>query len=506
MMFKGWEHKLKRLRHIGPTLRLAGWLIRLYIGAIVSARLDFDYVHTCLKTECDYKEIPLSNESLRSMLYIDKPFSENEVFNSKIGRKFQAIKERGYTITASDTLTDVIFRGMITILDIKHTNELPAHLQTTENVLALTWVFPCMGIENKYYVELDAVKAFVYFDLRPEQPIDATSVSAEIVDYILNNTKQAGQWLDIDSVSEEKKVELLRTSAHYDSSNPRHTLTIKAGMLKYPMDYVWRMSHMLPAPILEIVDLCNKHAIQFKLGRSTEESTGIRCLLEHGLNPELVSKEELSILKLNNFPVDHVNLEAMTSAKDAKQWGHHIKRMAKSFSADDWLDLEQFIAQKPQIGHLVRPENQTASMVISRFSQKKVDDYYFNLDFAGCREALPFLVREKPSLLPKIIEKNLEEESLKKAFLVEIQKMEELPTFVAELSISELLHQASAKSCLYSRTKLQRMDIAEALACATTRQHFEFINRYLAPATDERHVELYPTSMHDDLLMSDLGL
>lgn len=510
MFNKGLVHNLKRLRHNWlPTISLIGWVIRLYAGAVLSARFDFGYVHSCLKSDCDYKEIPLSNESLRTLLYIDKPFNENEVFHPKIGLKIQRIKAKSDVISASDTLADIILRGTITILDVKHTNQLPAHLQTTENILALTYVFPwslARNIEKKYYIELDAVKSFIHFDLPPEQPIDATSVSADIVDYILSNAKRSSQWLDFDSLSEEKKVELLRTSMLFESDDPRFTPTIQEGILKYPMDYVWRMAHVLPATLREIVGLCNKHATQFNLGRTTEESNGIVVLLKYGLNPDLVSQEELGISKLNNFSVDHVNLEVMASAKDADQWSKHIKRMSKSFSAEDWLDLEQFIVKNPRKGHLVRPENQTAAMVISRFSQKNIEDYYFNLDFVGFREAVPFLVREKPRLIPKVIQNNSEEENLKNAFLAEIEKMPELPAFVAELSTPELLHRACAKSCLYSRTKLKSIDITEALACANTRQQFEFINRYLAPATVERHVELYPTSMHDDLLMSDLGL
>lgn len=507
MFKKGLVHDLKRLRHTGlPTISLIGWLIRLYAGAILSARFDFGYVHACLESDCDYKEIPLSNESLRALLYIDKPFSENEVFHSKIGLKIQAIKAKSDVIATSDTLADVILRGTMTILDVKHTNMLPPHLQKAENVLALTYVFPWMSIENKYYVEFGLVKSFVHFNLPPTQAIDASSVSAEIVDYILFHAINPSQWLDIDSLSDDKKVELLRTSALFDSNDQQFIPTIKEGILKYPMDYVWRVAHLHQPHLQEIVGLCNKHAIKFQLGRTVQESNGIMTLLKYGLNQDLINEEELSLLKLKDFTVDRINLEVMTSAKNTDQWSRHIERMAKSFSVDDWLDLEKFIDRYPDKGHLVNPEDQTVSMVISRFSQKKVPSYYFNLIHKGCFGAVPFLAHEKPDLIPKIIEKNDGEDSLISAFLAEIEKMPELPAFVRELSTPELLNRACAKSCLYSRTKLKSIDITEVLSCANTRQQFEFINRYLAPATVERHVELYPQSMHDDLLMSDLGL
>jgi hypothetical protein len=507
MLKLGIIRKLRQWRYTGITTASVIWLVaRLYAGAVMSARFDFKYVHHYFKNNYDYNKIPVSNESLRLLRYIDEPYNPNETFNSSIGKNIQALKKKGNTITHEDGLHQVLFRSILGILDLKHSNEIPHHLQTAENIIAIKRMMPWVHIEKKYYVNLSLVESFVHLDWPPADHINATAVPKELTEYILQHAKKPSDWLDINTLTEDQQVEYLRTDSIFSANDGRFISTIKKGMLKYPMDFVARTTHMRPEFVAEIVDFCNKNRIKFSLGRNTEESRGIIAMLDRGLSPKLASEDEVNILKLSDFSVDRIKLSAVAAAKSSDQWNMHIRHLAKSFTEEDWLDLENLVERHPSTLNVLSFDVQNCSMVMTRFNQKKIPSYYFNLNHTGCREALPFLVREKPELIPLIISKNDGKENLIDAFLAEIATMVELPAFITELSTPELLHKACAQSCLYSRTKLKSIDIKEALACANTRQQFEFINRYLAPTTAERHVELYPTSMHDDLLMSDLGL
>jgi hypothetical protein len=496
----------ERLKYfILPFATMLYYGIRMYACAVISTRFDFKYVHYFMNNYKDIQDLNPKFEALQLLAYIegDAVLDPPVEFRSKLVKRIAALKKKGSIIDKDESFHSVMLRIMLDFFDIETTKQLPAHLKSPQHLYALYKYGVRMIIEPELYTSHEHLNAMILGDRKPEAPLDARILPVECVDFLLNHSMRLDAWLEFGTLSLDQQVLYLKNTPP-SSNNEHYALpAIKLGLTKHTVAFLPRLNPEYCPCHKEIISFCNEQKIKFQLATTDEEINIIQSLLTRGLDHDLVHEEEVGLSKLNYFRVTHLNIHALKKTASERTWSQFLR--LTPLSEEDWLDLEQLVLSDPVKIRLVPIKGQSAGMVQAYFRSKKARHNEFMLDHQPYRDMIPYLVSERPKLAGKII-RNHFDKKVEEAFAAEIKKLEKLPAFVTKRSLVKNLKHAWLKDCPYSKEHLRRADIEQVLACTTNGDALRFINKHIASREGDRHVDLYPEAIREDILLEDLGL
>jgi hypothetical protein len=498
----------ERLKYfILPFATMICYCIRMYASAVIAARFDFKYVHYVMDNCADIQDLDSKHEALHVLLYVERGTDEEPAiaFRSKLARHIVNLKRKGSIIDKDEPFQSVMLRVMLQFLEIENTRQLPSHMKAPQHLYALGKFGVDMKVEPELYKSMDHLKALILGNFRPYKTLDARTLPSECVDWIINYSSFFHEWLQFDTLNIDQQVLYLKDSPPSLDNDLAALPAIKLGLQKHTAAFLPRLYSDFCPDFKEIISFCNNQKIRFELAKTEEEIHILQAMLKMGLNHDLVHEDELILAGQHSFRVEFVNTNAFQNAVSKHTWREHLLRIAKNLTDEDWQEVECLVVADPSKLRLIPEEHQSARMVQAYYRHKKAKSNQFCYEHQAYQDMIPYLVSERPKLASKIVNRYLENK-LGEAFTAEIEKLENLPSFVTKKSLAKNLNNAWLKDCIYSREYLRRADIAQVLACTTNGDALRFINKHIASREGDRHVDLYTEAVREDILLEELGL
>jgi hypothetical protein len=434
------------------------------------------------------------------------------------------------------SISQIMYRSERAGLGLKSTADLPEIYQTPQFIsLFLRSLeydqpgnFPII-VEDKWYWHPEVFKWLWINQIAPKKRINAEYCDREILTWLLNRIAPrraedtdsfhggsestrgisrgvfVAQWFDIHSFDGDAKEHYM-THVVDDLPNTEIWLNaLLAGVEKYPNYCADKLDALTGDYRQRAIAHCNENKVRFKLAESEDQSKSLLSLVSKGLNVDLLDPMELPLRNHSHFVDLNFNLERLYQY--GRAYLNHLSVLIENGVDDDELaDIERYFLKNPEDIDKLDKRHVTEAIAKARLDHERSPAIARIYEGRFPAIWVHFATHHK-----KTISKLVITPQLTRVILESLDKDPDFPSTYIPKNIPRALataqkKQAKGKGNYLELAGLRRCGIKAVLACARTTADFTFINEFIADKSGDRHVELYPDALKEQILCEELGL
>lgn len=463
-----------------------------------------------------------------------KEYKPGIMFTRPLLRKLHWIlTERDLSLLS---ISQIMYRSERAGLGLKSTADLPEIYQTPRFMSMFIQSLECddqrnfpIIVEDRWYWHLEIFKWLWINQIAPKTRINSEYCDREILPWLLNRISPrsaedtdsfrggsestrsisrgvfVAQWFDIHSFDSDAKEHYM---THVVDDLPNTEIWLNAflaGVEKFPNYCADKLDALTGDFQHRAIGHCNAARAQFQLATSDTQSKFLLNLVSKGLDAHLLDPMELALKNHGQFAP--MEFSALRLYRYGRDYLNHLSVLIdKGLDEMELADIERYFLANPQ--HIDKLDKRHVTERIARARLDHDGSAAIARIYEHCYPEIwtHFVAHHKKSISKMKIDPQLT-----RIILESLDKDPVFPDAYIPKDIPAALERAQRKQ---SKRKgnylelagLRRCNIKDVLACARTTADFTFINDYIADKRGDRHVELYPDALKEQILCEELGL
>jgi hypothetical protein len=530
-------------RFLGGCLALAVGLYACGINVLLYFRRrtlsTLDWLHAKTGLDCfDFNQCRLEQDCLDGLVRQAEEAKARK-YEPAVMFSRSFLRKLHWALTEPDlsklTFVQLMYRSKHAGLGLKSTSNLPEKFQSPLFMqifirsLTLNIGSSAVIIEDRWYLHPGIFRGLWDCNITPRKRISADSFDRETLKWLLdriaprrqeetdafNGGQQSrraisrgemlNQWFDIHSFDANAKEHYM---THVVDALPASESWLNAflvGVEKYPNYCADKLDQLTGDYQVRAIAHCNEHRVQFQLAETEEQSHLLRNLMRKGLDASLLDPMELHLADSRNF-VQH-DFDLWRLHKYGRAYLNHLSILIENgLDETELADIERYFLSNPQHIDKLNKRHVTEAIAKARL------DHDGSLAIARIYEdCYPTIWAHFVAHHKKTISKMKIDPEFTRVILESLDKDPDfpgkyIPDDIASALATAQKKQSQGKGNYLELAGLRRCGIKAVLACASTTADFAFINDYIADKSGERHVDLYPDALKEQILCEELGL